>query len=80
MKIQVKVTIPVEIPTAEIPMLRESLGVLTTPELKARIQEGAADAAQEAVESTSIRVGRNLAYLYWIGIASVCLIGAAKSF
>lgn len=49
MKIQVKVTIPVEIPTAEIPMLRESLGVLTTPELKARIQQGAADAAEEAV-------------------------------
>lgn len=49
MKIQVKVTIPVEIPTAEIPMLRESFGVLTNPELKARIQQGAADAAEEAV-------------------------------
>lgn len=49
MKIQIKVAIPLEIPTAEIPMLRESMGVLTTPELKARIQEGAADAAAEAV-------------------------------
>ena len=42
-----------------------------------------ADAPDRAVEATleaSIRVGRNLAYLYWIGIASVCLIGAAKSF
>ena len=42
-----------------------------------------AEAPDPAVESTleaSIRVGRNLAYLYWIGIASVCLIGAAKSF
>ena len=34
----------------------------------------------EAALEASIRVGRNLAYLYWIGIASVCLIGAAKSF
>ena len=42
-----------------------------------------AEAPDPAVESTlesSIRVGRRLAYLYWIGIASVCLIGAAKSF
>ncbi|MCW5581059.1 MAG: hypothetical protein KIS72_06955 [Luteimonas sp.] len=38
------------------------------------------DPAVEATLEASIRVGRNLAYLYWIGIASVCLIGAAKSF
>ena len=38
------------------------------------------DATVEATLEASIRVGRNLAYLYWIGIASVCLIGAAKSF
>ena len=48
MKIQVKVTIPVEITDAEIPMLRDSMRVLTTPELKARIQEGIIDAAEEA--------------------------------
>ena len=40
----------------------------------------APDAAVEATLEASIRVGRRLAYLYWIGIASVCLIGAAKSF
>ena len=40
----------------------------------------ATDPAVEATLEASIRVGRNLAYLYWIGIASVCLIGAAKSF
>ena len=40
----------------------------------------APDPAVEATLEASIRVGRNLAYLYWIGIASVCLIGAAKSF
>ena len=38
------------------------------------------DPAVEATLEASIRVGRNLAYLYWVGIASVCLIGAAKSF
>lgn len=40
----------------------------------------APDAAVEATLEASIRVGRGLAYIYWIGIASVCLIGAAKSF
>lgn len=40
----------------------------------------APDAAVEATLEASIRVGRRLAYVYWIGIASVCLIGAAKSF
>ena len=40
----------------------------------------APDPAVEATLEDTIRVGRNLAYLYWIGIASVCLIGAAKSF
>ena len=38
------------------------------------------DPAVEATLEKSIRVGRRLAYVYWIGISTVCLIGAAKSF
>lgn len=38
------------------------------------------DAQAETILERSIRTGRRLAYFYWIGIASVCLIGAAKSF
>lgn len=38
------------------------------------------DPAVEATLEQSIRVGRFLAYFYWIGISSVCLIGAAKMF
>ena len=34
----------------------------------------------EATLERSIRIGRTLAYVYWIGISTVCLIGAAKSF
>ncbi len=34
----------------------------------------------EATLERSIRIGRGLAYVYWIGISTVCLIGAAKSF
>ena len=38
------------------------------------------DPMVEAVLEKSIRVGRRLAYVYWIGISTVCLIGAAKAF
>lgn len=38
------------------------------------------DAAVEATLERSIKIGRGLAYFYWIGISVVCLIGAAKSF
>ncbi len=38
------------------------------------------DPAVEATLEKSIRVGRTIAYFYWIGISSVCLIGAAKAF
>ncbi|QOW22006.1 hypothetical protein [Novilysobacter avium] len=40
----------------------------------------APDAAIEATLERSIRIGRGLAYFYWIGISTVCLIGAAKAF
>lgn len=38
------------------------------------------DKSVEVVLERSIKIGRFLAYFYWIGIATVCLIGAAKSF
>jgi hypothetical protein len=38
------------------------------------------DPVVEAVLEKSIRVGRNFAYIYWIGISTVCLIGATKAF
>lgn len=44
-----------------------------------RLEQGP-DAGAEAILERSIRIGRGLAYFYWIGIATVCLIGAAKSF
>jgi hypothetical protein len=45
-----------------------------------RLDQDGANAAIEAQLQHSIRIGRRLAYLYWIGIASVCLIGSAKPF
>ncbi|MFN7550310.1 MAG: hypothetical protein ACK59M_17915 [Pseudomonadota bacterium] len=38
------------------------------------------DAAVEATLERSIRTGRGLAYVYWIGIASVGFLGATKPF
>jgi len=38
------------------------------------------DQAAEATLEKSIRVGRGLAYLYWIGIATVAFFGAVKPF
>lgn len=38
------------------------------------------DAAVEATLDRSIRFGRNIAYLYWIGIATVAFLGATKPF
>jgi len=34
----------------------------------------------EATLQKSIRVGRGIAYVYWIGIATVAFFGAVKSF
>lgn len=38
------------------------------------------DAAAETTLERSIRVGRTLAYFYWVGIASVCFLGSVKPF
>lgn len=38
------------------------------------------DAAVEARLEQSIRFGRRLAYIYWVGIASVAFLGATKPF
>lgn len=38
------------------------------------------DAAAEAQLERSIRIGRGIAYVYWIGIASVAFLGATKPF
>ncbi len=39
-----------------------------------------ADNAAEATLERSIRVGRGLAYVYWVGIASVAFLGTVKPF
>jgi hypothetical protein len=38
------------------------------------------DAATEATLARSIGIGRKIAYVYWIGIASVAFLGATKPF
>ena len=38
------------------------------------------DSAAEATLEKSIRVGRGIAYVYWIGIATVAFLGAVKPF
>lgn len=38
------------------------------------------DAAEEAALAREIGIGRGLAYVYWIGIASVAFLGAVKPF
>jgi len=60
MRVQVKVTVPLEVTDAEIPGLRDAMGVLTTPELKARIQEGAAEAAEDAINDYMSRLFKGL--------------------
>lgn len=42
-------------------------------------QEGSTEAVENQLER-SIRVGRGLAYIYWVGIAFTGLVGAAKPF
>ena len=45
-----------------------------------RLDQSPGDALIEARLERSIRFGRRLAYVYWLGIASVALIGTAKPF
>lgn len=45
-----------------------------------RILAAGPDPVQEAALEREIRLGRGMAYVYWITIASVCFLGAVKPF
>lgn len=44
------------------------------------LAEKPGDAVLEAKLASELRVGRGLAYVYWIGIATTCFLGATKPF